>query len=80
MQKRVKMVVRISGVVIWPRMEERWWMVWRRSMAMRSPVWLVFRPWITWAIDAEAFFRAWWCLAFVIRMLPAWAPDSWAAI
>jgi hypothetical protein len=44
MQKREKMVARMSGVVMAPVMEERWWMVSRMSWAMRSAARVVVRP------------------------------------
>ncbi len=47
MQKREKMVARMSGVVMAPVMEERWWRVSRTSWAMRSAARVVVRPEIT---------------------------------
>ena len=54
MQKREKMVARMSGVVMVPVMVERWWRVSRTSWATRSPGRLVVRPSITRRRDVAA--------------------------
>ena len=59
MQKREKMVARMSGVVMVPVMEERWWRVSRTSWATRSPERLARRPPITRCRDADAASRVW---------------------
>ena len=58
MQKFWKMEVRRSVVVMVPVMAERWWMVSRRSWAMKSPERFARRPSRTRANDSAASVRA----------------------
>ena len=72
MQKRVKMEERMSGVVIWPVIDARWWRVSRRSWAMRSPGRFVLRPSMTRDMACEAQVRActWRSLVMMMSSLP----------
>lgn len=69
MQKREKMVVRMSGVVRVPVMVERWWMVARRSWARRSPGMLALRPASRAAVVSAAACRACAWRRLVTRMV-----------
>ena len=59
MQKREKMVERISGVEREPVRVERWWRASRRSWAMKSPESPADRPWMTASREREVAWRDW---------------------
>ena len=59
MQKFWKMEVRRSVVVMVPVMAERWWMVSRRSWAMKSPDRPICSPSIVCDNESDASLSAW---------------------
>ena len=59
MQNLVNIVDRMSGVVIVPVIEPRWWSVSRRSCAMKSPDRPICSPSIVCDNESDASLSAW---------------------